>query len=103
MLVEEAWRYELTQLDHQVFRQVVRPNHPLATASECISCSQVGHAVHDGMWDGLRATLRLLRSPWPRMFRIFDSGTRSMPYVYSGSINCDVAAKRVERPGHGNA
>ncbi len=47
-----------------------------ALSSLSLPASQVGHAVHDGMWDGLRATLRLLQSRWPRMFRIFDSGTR---------------------------
>lgn len=45
MLVDEPWLYELTDLDHQVFRQVVRPDHPLAKALECIP------------WEDFRGTL----------------------------------------------
>ncbi len=34
MLVEEPWLYELTKLDHQLFRQVVQPNPPLGSVLE---------------------------------------------------------------------
>ena len=51
MLVDEAWLYKLTELDHHVFGIVMRSDHELVKALECID------------WEGFRETLESYYSP----------------------------------------
>ncbi len=51
MLRDEAWLYEMTEFDHQVFHAVIPVNHELTKALECID------------WEGFRETLESYYSP----------------------------------------